>query len=402
MDNAQDRPPSRPVRVAHLLGRLGRGGGVQVVVRQLARNVDQGAVELHLVSLRPMIASDHVDEVPIEFHGIAPETDPFNPGSRPKASLAVLRTLRNISPDVVQVHSGVAWLGVLASVFIRAPFVFESHDAPGSGRHSRVTDFLEGIWVRLRRVHVVCHSASVSREVERRWRVPQERVVTFPLAAEVASLPAGYDRPAVRERLGINDTDVVLVAVGRFVPSKQFDVALRVLKQLRDRGLSVKLVLIGSGPEHDRLNELHDSLGVSPHVIMPGPLFDEDLASALHTCDILISSSAYEGFGLTLVEGMRAGLPVVATAVGGVTDIVLDGKTGFLVEDGDLESLVTAVGRLVENQELRQQFAKCGQARADALYTPIALAKNFTNLYQRIAQPRSNRWRWPANDRTPG
>ena len=117
---------------------------------------------------------------------------------------------------------------------------------------------------------------------------------------------------------------------------------------------------------------------------------------------MLLSTSEYEGFGLTLVEAMACGVPVVAMAVGGVTDIVEDGVTGFLVPDGDLEAMLNAITRLTGNPanktgappppptkpaepNLAESMSAAGVARVAERFTGAAMAQAFTSVYQRLA-----------------
>ena len=149
---------------------------------------------------------------------------------------------------------------------------------------------------------------------------------------------------------------MLAVGVGRFVPSKRFSTLVAAATTVSDLGV----VLVGAGPLDESLREAARAHAVEDRVWLTGPLFDDDLADALGAADILCSPSEYEGFGLTLIEGMACGLPVVAHAVGGVTDIVEDGVTGRLLETSDPAVWASALGALAAQRDERLRLGAAG------------------------------------------
>ena len=290
--------------------------------------------------------------------------------------------MRRIRPDIVHVHSGLAWLGYGA--WLAAPgasFVLEVHDAPDSGRHSRLTDRVEGWWVRRPFAAVaVAHSPSVAHQVQRQWRVAPDRLVTFPLGVDTGMFRPRdeEDRRAWRRRHGIPADIVLAVGVGRFVPSKRFSTLVAAAATVSDLGV----VLVGAGPLDESLREAARAHAVEDRVWLTGPLFDDDLADALGAADILCSPSEYEGFGLTLIEGMACGLPVVAHAVGGVTDIVEDGVTGRLLETSDPAVWASALGALAAQRDERLRLGAAGRALVVAEYGLAPFAEAFQRVYE--------------------
>lgn len=450
--------PTQPVKVLHLLGRLSRGGGVQVVVRRLDAHIDCDVVSLHVLTARPRIDADGLDELNATIHPLGYAGSKYGPLDRLRLARGVARTMRTVRPDVVQVHSGMAWLGyVVPLVSRRAHIVLEVHDAPGSGRHGRATDLVEGRWARMIKATIVCHSTSVRDEVLKRWPVSSERVEMFPLSIdEKVYYPEPAARAAARAEFGIADHEFVMCVIGRLAPSKRFDRAIELAGRLQPKSLDpsqagvvadspvdgepsatvaanystegepvkrqpqvpCRLLIVGDGPERERLHELAAASPAAERIHFLGPRFLADVRHALAGSDVLLSTSEYEGFGLTLVEAMACGVPVVAMAVGGVTDIVEDGVTGFLVPDGDLEAMLNAITRLTGNPtnktgtppppptkpaeptnktgapppptkpaepNLAESMSAAGIARVAERFTGAAMAQAFTNVYQRLA-----------------
>ncbi len=377
-----------PVVVVHALGRLSPGGGVQVVVRGLADGLDPQEVELHVVTSRPWRAVDLVDDLALTLHPLDFTGNRLDPLTRLRLMWGTARWTRRLHADVIQVHSGIAWMGLLARILSpRAGFVLEVHDAPGSGRHGRVTDRVEGALVRWAGAMAVCHSHQVESAISELWKVPARSVRRFPLGVDTecfAPIDAA-GRRRWRQAHGIADDTTVLVGVGRGAPSKRFDLAIDVAAAARSRGCDVDLVVIGPG-EMPNLRERAQIAGISDHVHLLDSRYGPDLAEAVGSADALISTSEYEGFGLTLVEGMACGLPVLAMRVGGVVDLVEDGVTGHLVPSGDVAAHADRVVELAADPALARSMGAAGRERVLDRFSVGAVARNFTHLYQELAR----------------
>lgn len=382
-------PPT--LRVLTIVWRLSQGGGVPIVIRRLADGINRERVDLHVVTARPALADDALGEVPATVHALGHTGSSRRLWDRLRTGLGVARVARRVGGDVVHVHGGAPWLWLPAKLAMpRTPFVLEVHDAPGSGRHSATTDRIEGTLVRALRMTAVCHSSSVAGEIHRRWKLRPDRTVVFPLAVDTAMFtPAGPELRAVwREAHGIPPEAFVLIGVGRFVPSKRFHLAVEVLAALRRRGADAWLVLVGGGGEQATCEQAADRHGVADRVVFTGSLPVADLAAALSSADVLVSTSAYEGFGLTLAEAAASGTPTVAMAVGGVTDIVVNGQTGYLVPDGDVAAMTDRLAELAGDRERRSKMGRAARARAEQAFNVTTMADRFTEVYQHAVQRR--------------
>jgi glycosyltransferase involved in cell wall biosynthesis len=392
-------PPPGSLEVAHVLWRLSRSGGVQTVVRRLVDGLDPARVHLTVVSARPSLAEDGLADLPITVDALGHAGSVLRPWDRARLVIGVSRALRKRRPDVVQFHSGTLWLGLLAPIVNRRPgYLVEVHDAPGSGRHSRLTDRFEGVMCRLLRATLVCHSRSVALGIERHWHLRGDRVCVVPLAVDLERFRRVDDaevRAAGRARLGLHDDAVVFVAVGRLVPSKRVDRAIEAVAALTaaggNEGAEVQLLVVGDGPERESLMALAATRGMADRVVFTGALDADALAVAVGIGDVAVSTSDYEGFGLTSAEAMAAGLPVVATAVGGVPDVVVDGETGVLVPVDDAVALAGALSRLASDTAARAAFGAAGQARAAAHFSTAAFVEAFGTLYAQVARRRKRR-----------
>lgn len=380
----------RALVVATVVHRLSVDGGVQTVVRSLAAGVDPCEVDLHVVTVRPASAADRLEEVPATVHPIGHATAGYRWWQRPLVAWRAVLLLRSIRPDVVHLHSGTLWLGVLVPLLLRrCGMVVEVHDAPGSGRHGAWTDRFEGWFVRHCRAAVVVHSTSVAADVRRAWSLAADTVRLVPLAVDTDRFvpldDAGCRR--VRRSLDLGGGVVVLVA-GRLVRSKRVDLVLEAVAATHD----VQLLVVGHGELQDELERRAEGLDLGSRVRFAGFVDDDVLPALFASADLVASASEYEGFGLTLVEAMACGLPVVATAVGGVTDVVEHGVTGSLVPLGDVAAMAEQICLLADDAGLRARWGGAGRRRAVERFSLRALGTGFTEAYRAAVGEQGRPW----------
>lgn len=161
-------------------------------------------------------------------------------------------------------------------------------------------------------------------------------------------------KPTKKERFELNGR--VITFIGSLVKQKDVDILLEAFKEVPD----AKLVIIGEGKEKPKLERLARDI---KDVHFLG--YREDLASVLEKTEVLVLPSREEGFGLVLLEAMNAGVPVVATRVGGIVEIVEDGYNGILIEPGNPEQLAGGIIRALESEELRESLINNGRKTAE-------------------------------------
>jgi len=149
-----------------------------------------------------------------------------------------------------------------------------------------------------------------------------------------------------------------IVGVGRLHPSKGFDVLLRAVAALRERGHEVQLRVAGEGPAGDELRRLAAALGLTDHVHWMGSLAEDDVRAQLSFADVFCLASHAEPLGVVYMEAMALGLPTVGTAAGGVAEIITDGVDGVLVPPGDVDALADALAELLSDSERRRRLGE--------------------------------------------
>ncbi|MCP2254136.1 Glycosyltransferase involved in cell wall bisynthesis [Prauserella aidingensis] len=217
-----------------------------------------------------------------------------------------------------------------------------------------------------------------------RLGVPRERISIVPCGVDVERFsPRGARAGPERTRKHR------LVAVGRLVPRKGFATAIEALAELPDTELVVaggpKDVALADDPEARRLREAAEAAGVADRVRLIGQVSRSDMPGLLRSADMVLCTPWYEPFGMVPLEAVACGVPVVASAVGGLTDTVVEGTTGGLAPPRDPRGLADAVGPLLADESVRESCGMAGRNRAVTRYSWHRVAHDCVRAYQRVA-----------------
>ena len=177
-----------------------------------------------------------------------------------------------------------------------------------------------------------------------------------------------------------------LLAVGRFVRKKGFDYLLSALARLREEGLEIRLTLVGDGVLRRRLCRQVRQLGLQDCVEMPGFVPHDRLRQFLYSHDLLVMPSVHasgdrDGIPNVIMEALSHSMPVVATDVCGIGEVVRDGETGFLVPQRDVPALAGAVRRMLEDREGAARMARAGSERVRRMFDPASTIQTLCKLY---------------------
>lgn len=172
-------------------------------------------------------------------------------------------------------------------------------------------------------------------------------------------------REESRHALGVNGSPVLL-SVGNLVVNKGHDLVIDALALLKPSFPSIRLIVIGQGPEHSRLESLAQARGIAANVTFAGPIANEKLAAWYGVADVLVLASSREGWPNVLLEAMACGTPVVATSVGGVPEMITDPQAGILAEERSATGIAQALSRMltrpVERARVRSHAERFGWA----------------------------------------
>jgi phosphatidylinositol alpha-1,6-mannosyltransferase len=235
-------------------------------------------------------------------------------------------------------------------------------------RHNRLASRL------LRRIYVrsaaVIAISSYSRDRLAEFGVPADRVRVVLPGADPAPPP---DREAVRgiKHKFVLDTEHVILAVGRMIPRKNHVALVRAMPRVLERFPDAVLIVVGQGPTMTDTVRAAWRAGVREHVICPGRLSDEETALLYDACEVFAlptgqdARGQVEGFGLVFAEAHAHGKPVVAGRSGGVTDAVIDGETGLLVDATQPDEIADAILRIMSDPPLAGRLGENGRKRVE-------------------------------------
>jgi glycosyltransferase involved in cell wall biosynthesis len=199
----------------------------------------------------------------------------------------------------------------------------------------------------------------------------------------------------LRARLGVPPSAPIAVSIGRHVPEKGYRHLVDGAARLERTKPDVHWILVGDGELRGELEAQAQRLGLVSHVHFTG--WRDDVAEMLALADVFVLPSESEGFGRVLVEAMAMGRPVVATNVGGIPDIVLDGETGLLVEPANAAALADAVRALVDEPARAARLGAAGRVRAESTFSLGAHVDAVERVYEEVlgrGAPEARR-RWP-------
>ncbi len=376
----------RPLRVLALIESTNVSGPAKNLLQfaQLARQGVSGLrVDVELaVFWRPHDASGLVDAAAgagVAVHRI-PEKRRFD--REVISSLAAL--VDRVQPDILQTHAVKShFLVRYAGLDRRYPWVAFHHGYTATDWRTATYNQLDRWSLRAAQRLVVVND-QFRDQLVRRW-IPRERIAVIHNAID-PQWAAGARQPqaaaGLRAKLGIGADEKVLLIAARLSKEKDHATLLRALAILRDRRHKTpRLIVLGDGPERTHIDAAIRELNLSGQVILLGWVPSEPYYGI---ADVAVLSSVTEGSPNAVLEAIGAGVPVVATAAGGIPEIVADGESALLVPAGDAARMAEALDEVLTSPELSQRLAARGREIAAARHSPQARVQDICNVYRQL------------------
>jgi D-inositol-3-phosphate glycosyltransferase len=216
---------------------------------------------------------------------------------------------------------------------------------------------------------------------------------------KITTIPCGFsskefypiDKLLARKLLHLSPDETIILQLGRMVPRKGVDNVVKALAKLKES--NARLLIVGgefdekdvlSNPEIRRLHQLADNLGVSSSVTFAGRKNRDLLKFYYSAADVFVTTPWYEPFGITPLESMACGTPVIGADVGGIKYSVVNGETGLLVAPNDADALALSIDKLASDKELLVQMSRRGLKRVNAEFSWAIVARQADQLYQRV------------------
>jgi len=298
---------------------------------------------------------------------------PIDPFRDALALVQIRRHLKELQPDLVATHSSKAGvLGRLAARSLGLPVTFTAHGwaftpgvSPSAAALYRVVERLAAPFAS--RIITVAHHDRELALREHVGRADQITTIHYGIPAIADALHAQPERDPPR-----------IVMIARFDVQKDHETLFRALANLQ--ALEWTLELLGDGPNEAQTRAMAQHLGIADRVQFSG--LRGDVAERLARAQILVLMSHYEGFPISILEGMRAGLPVIASDVAGVRESVEDGRTGLLVPRRDVAASKLALERLISSGAIRREMGAAGQKRFEENFTFDKMVDSTIAVYR--------------------
>ena len=230
---------------------------------------------------------------------------------------------------------------------------------------------------------VIAPSEYLKRVIEM-WGVASSRINVIYSQPEVAQIPV--ERSEARKKLGIHEDQKIILSAGRLVPWKGFEAVIEAVSLLNTRLNLVtrfNLVLAGSGPHEEVLLKTIENNNAKGYVRMIGQLPHEELQVWLAASDVFVLNSSYEGLSHSILEAFAARTPVIATDVGGNTELIQDGTTGLLVKVGDTGALSAVINRVVSDRALATTLTENAYVLLSR-FNPTITAEALSSLFKTL------------------
>jgi len=307
--------------------------------------------------------------------------------------LRLTRIFRSTLPQIVHTHSGKAGiLGRLAASRSGVPVIVHTIHGPSFGAfQGPIPNFLFKGAERLA-AKVTTHFVSVAQAMTRQYLAagigrPEQYSRIFSGFALAPFLEAQND-PALRRRLQIDASDVVIGKISRLFKLKGHDDLLAVAPVVLQRCPCVKFLLIGDGPWRERLQSRAESLGLQKHFIFTGLVPPGEIPRYLGIMDMLVHLSRREGLPRALPQALAAGRPVVAYDCDGANEVCQTDETGFLVRPGDLDTLAERLIQLGQDPALRKRLGTRGREFVRHSFSVETMVEKLYTLYLQLAATR--------------
>lgn len=369
---------SRRIRVMQLLCSF-RLGGAEAVALDLCRNAGAQNVDMSACALMgggPMEERYRAAGVPVHLL----RHRAYLPGVDPVLVAELVALLRRERIDVLHCHNTVTKLyAALAGRLADIPVVCTQHNA-GSTRMGKMA--LLSRVANLGVAHFVAVAESVKRQGDERGRLVKDRTSVIYNGIDLGRFASARSRVPAGRAGATGNGAFVLGCVGRLSREKNHDVLLDAFAKMAAGRDGVRLRLVGDGALRPDLERRAERRGVSGMVDFMGRR--EDVPEQLARMDAFVLASRTEGLPLSIIEAMAAGLPVVATAVGGVPELVEDGVTGRLVPPGDADALTEPLRELANDPALCARMGRAGRRAAEHKFSLDVAARKHEELYVRL------------------
>jgi glycosyltransferase involved in cell wall biosynthesis len=299
---------------------------------------------------------------------------------------------RSVRFDIIHAHDWlVAPAGIASKHYLNAPLVSTIHSIEAGrarGTHSPNSRLIDGVewWLTYESKRIIAVSNSAKREIEEHFRLPSGKVDVIPNAIDASKYNISVDRESVKRRFGIAPYERIVLFIGRLAPQKGVEYLIKAAPQIVRVNPDARIVIVGDGWLKDHLWSLAVQTGCQHKITFLGFLPDNDLVELTVSSDVLVVPSVYEPFGIVALEGMAAGVPVVASNTGGLSEIIEHDRTGFLTYAENPDSIAWGVNRILSDPGYASWLTQNAKRKIYEMYSWDAVAERTIEVYRRALE----------------
>ncbi len=371
--NAHTR--AAPIRVLYAIGQLSTGGA-ELQLIQLATHLDRARFTPIVCSLSECVP--HAAQLRAE--GIQVITLPRKMDPDLTRLWRLPQVLRRYRPDLIHSYLFVAnaWARLAGRLLSLPVVISERNTLTQKGRGHRIVDRALAGWATL----LIANSRAGAQLAIARREIAPDRVVTIHNGIALERFAHTRDGREVRKEFGLGPSDPLVGVVARLAPQKGHHTLLQAMARVVESLPSARLLCVGDGPLRDELRREASRLGLERTALFVGQRADiPDLVAAM---DVVVLNSEWEGLPNAIVEAMAASRPVVATRVGGIPEIVVDGDTGLLVPPADPTAVAGALLTLLREPEMAAAMGRRGRARVEEHFSLERMVADTEAIYERL------------------
>ncbi len=385
----------KKIKVAQIITRMDWGGSPDVL-RLLCTHLDAQQFDLHVFVGETRYPGRKTLDFFRDFRGRITFIPQLKRDIHPCADLAAFwrlyLALRRGGFDVVHTHTAKAGaLGRLAARMAGVPVVV--HMSHGHNFYGYFNRFASKAVIAVEKIlSCITDRLIVLTELELSDCLafavcPAQKLELIRTAFDIRPAVSAEERGSIRQRYAVGPEETAVGFVGRLEPVKGADIFIEAALQLAASCSQTRIFVVGDGSLRRTLEAGVSAAGLSGRIVFLG--WQEDAAGLMPLFDVLALASRNEAVGIALLEAQAAGVPVVATRVGGIPEALVHGQTGLLVEPGDSAALARALGLLLDDRQRRQAMGAAARKWVENKFDPLRFAGETGRLYRRLSGGRS-------------
>jgi N-acetyl-alpha-D-glucosaminyl L-malate synthase BshA len=362
-------------RVLHIIKSLGRGGAEMLLPETLSKH-DHEKYEFHYIYFLPW-KTQMVNAIEKNGGTVLCMAAKNNLGIFRKVP-SIKKYIQDQHIDIVHCH--LPWAGIagrIAAKWAGVPVIYTEHN--NFSKYHIATRLMSRLTLPLSDV-IIPVSADADSALKR--FTPADKIRLVLNGVDTDSFDRNKIQSALREQLNIGVNDKVIVAAAVFRKQKRLDLWLQVAHKLIQQHKNFKFILIGDGPEKETLTTLASTLNIADKIHFTG--LQENVRPYFSLADIYLMTSDFEGLPIALLEAMSMSCAPVATAVGGIPEVIINDESGILCEAGDVDGITNAVASLLNDEQKLSRLKRGARKRIEENFSMKNMVKELENIYTEV------------------